>query len=210
MALTIDTPNTDRSLLTQAERRAAAGLAPTDGSRDVKLNALGGYVDAMITKACDVARSGVIPPTLRLETVVETFNFKSTQDGLFLSRKPVVEVTAVSDAGSALTTDDWELDGQGLWRVSGSTRTYWGVGETSVTYSAGFATVPDDLKYAAIKFMQAELQSGGRDPLLKRFSIPDVIEREFWVDPTKDSVVPADVMDILERGGFVNKWAWMR
>ena len=210
MALTIPTPNTDRSLLTLAERRAAAGLAAGDNSRDAILNPLAGYVDAMITKACRVAASGVIPPTLRLETVVETFEFKSCQNGLFLGRKPVVEVTAVTEAGSALTSDEWDLDGQALYRASGDARTYWGMGDISVTYSAGYATVPDDLKYAAIKFMQAELSQGSRDPLLKRKKIEGVSEYEYWVDPTKDSVVPADVMDILDRGGFINKWDWLR
>ena len=42
-----------------------------------------------------------------------------------------------------------------------------------------------------------------RHPLLRRVRVEGVSEREYWVDPTKDSVVPADVMDILERGGFV-------
>lgn len=210
MALTISSPNTDRSLLTLAERRAAAGLSAGDNSKDVILNPLGNYVDAMITKACRVPVSGVIPPTLRLETVAETFQFKSCQSGLFLGRKPVVAVTAVTEDGTALTSDEWDLDGQQLYRASGDARTYWGIGETAVTYSAGYSTVPDDLRYAAIKFMQAELHTSGRDPLLKRIVLPDVIEKEFWVDPSKTDVVPAEVMSILDIGGYINKWDWMR
>lgn len=197
-------------MLTLAERRAAAGLAVGDNSKDAILNPLGNYVDAMITKACKVEASGVIPPTLRLESVVEAFQFKSAQNGLFLARTPVVAVTAVTEAGSELSSDDWELDGRGLYRSTGSERTTWSVGDVSVSYSAGFATVPDDLKYAAIKFMQAELSQGSRDPLLKRKKIEGVSEYEYWVDPTKDSVIPADVMDILDRGGLINKWDWMR
>lgn len=208
--LTIATPNTDRSLLSTAERRAAVGLSSDDSSKDALLAPLGGYVDALITKACKVAQAGVIPPTLRLETVVETFQFKSAQSGLFLSRRPVVEVTAVTESSSALASDGWEIDGQALYRSSGSARVDWGTGATSVTYSAGYATLPSDLKYAAIKFMQAEWQTSGRDPLLRRKSIEGVSEYEWWVDPTKDSVIPADVLDILERGGFINKWSWMR
>lgn len=210
MALTISSPNTDRSLLTIAERRAAAGLAAGDTSKDAILNPLGNYVDAMITKACRVAQAGVIPPTLRLESVVETFQFKAAQNGLFLARRPIVEVTAVTEAGSELAADDWDVDGQGLYRMAGSERTTWSIGETSVSYSAGFSTVPDDLKYAAIKFMQAELYTSGRDPLLKSISIPDVISKEFWVDPSKTEVVPAEVISILDQGGYINKWDWMR
>jgi molecular chaperone DnaK (HSP70) len=78
---------------------------------------------------------------------------------------------------------------------------------TVVVYSAGYATVPDDLKYAAIKFVQGELSNSARDPSLKRLKIEGVSEREWWVpdNPTKDSIVPPDVMDILRRGGYVNE-----
>jgi len=210
VALTISSPNTDRSLLTAAERRAAAGLAASDTSKDAVLVPLANYVDAMITKACNVAAAGAIPPTLRLESVVETFDFKSAQNGLFLARQPVTEVTAVTEAGSELSSGDWELEGRGLYRSTGSERMTWSVGQVSVSYSAGYSTVPYDLKYAAIKFMQAELNTAGRDPLLRRVSIPDVIDKEFWVDPTKSEIVPAEVLSILERGGFINKWDWMR
>jgi len=72
-----------------------------------------------------------------------------------------------------------------------------------VTYGAGWATVPDDLACAAIKFVQAEWTQGSRDPLLRRVRVEGVSEREYWVDPTKESVIPAEVVDILERGGYV-------
>ncbi len=81
---------------------------------------------------------------------------------------------------------------------------YWPCGNTVVECSAGFAVVPDDLKYAAIKFVQAENTTGSRDPLLKRIRIEGVSEREYWVDPNKQSAVPGEVMDILVRGGYVN------
>jgi hypothetical protein len=208
--LTIASPNTDRSLLTLAERRAAVGLPEGDSSRDAELTAMGHYVDALITQACGVVKSGVIPPTLRLETVVETYQFKSVQNGLVLSRMPVVEVTAVTEAESGLDTSDWDLDGQSLFRFNGSARTTWAIGEVAVTYSAGYAVVPYDLKYAAIKFMQVEDTSGSRDPLLKRIVLPDVIEKEYWVDPTKDQIIPSEVLSILERGGYINRFSWMR
>ncbi len=66
--------------------------------------------------------------------------------------------------------------------------------------------MPDDLKLAAAKFVQAETTSDGRDPLLKRKSTEGVSEYEWWVDPTKESVIPAEVLDLLERGGYVNQW----
>lgn len=208
--LIIASPNTDRSLLTIAELRVAAGLQSTDGSQDAKLQTLGNYVAAAITQACSVAKAGVVPPTLRQETVTETFRFKSRQGGVFLARKPIVEVLSVNESGSAIAESDYEIDGQGVYRISGECRTCWACGEIIVEYTAGYAIVPDDLKWAASKFVQAELAQGARDPLLKSVSIEGVSTREYWVDPTKDSVVPGEVMDILERGGYVTKWGWLR
>jgi hypothetical protein len=137
--LTISSPNTDRSLLTLAELRAAAGA--TDGSQDAVLTPLGNYVAAMITKACNVARAGAIPPTLRLETVSETFRLKSQQSSLVLARRPVVSFTSVTISSSESDTSDYEYDAA-----------------AGVLYN-----------------------------------------------PTKDSIVPPDVMDILRRGGYVNE-----
>lgn len=206
--LTIAAPNTDRSLLTLPELRSAVGVSDT--SRDTELSALGGYIAAAITRACKVATAGATPPTLRLETVTETFRPTIGQAALFLARKPVVSITSASEDGSSLTSDEYENDGHGLYRLTSDERLDWVAGQHVIEYSAGWATVPDDLKFAAIRFVQAEWQQGSRDPLLKRIHIEGVSEREYWVDPTKDSVVPAEVMDILDRGGYINKLGWMR
>jgi hypothetical protein len=207
MTLTIVTPNTDRSLLTLGERRAAAGVS--DGSRDAELTALGNYVDAMITKACQVARAGAAPPTLRLESVSETYRLKSTQTCLIVARFPVVEFGDVVENDTVLADAEYEIDGRCIYRISNGARTCWPCGAVVVPYSAGYAVVPADLKYAAMKFMQGELSRGSRDPLLRSVSIPDVISKDYWVDPGKDTVVPADVLTLLDDGGYINKWGWM-
>jgi hypothetical protein len=207
--LTIDTPNTDRSLLTLAELRAAAGVS--DNSKDATLIPMGAYVSAMITKACKVASAGIIPPTLRLETVTETFPFRvrdiARLGSLVLARRPLVHVTSVTEAGNDLSSDIYEIDYSAgvIYRKSGFYRIPWICsGDIVVQYSAGYATVPDDLKYAAIKFVQSETVRGSRDPLLKSIQIDGISTRQYWVDPTRDSIVPSEVMDILIRGGYVN------
>lgn len=201
--LTISSPNTDRSLLTLAELRAAAGVS--DGSKDAILVPLGNYISALITKACKVARAGAIPPTLRLETVTETFKLKSEHGSIILARRPVVEITSATFSDDSV---DYEVDAAAgiLRQVSGDAYINWGIGPVEVVYSAGYATVPDDLKYAAMRFVQSEISVASRDPTLKRLKIEGVSEREWWVpdNPNNDSIVPPDVMDILIRGGFVN------
>jgi hypothetical protein len=212
--ITIASPNTDRSLLTLAELRAAAGVS--DNSKDATLVPLGDYVSASITSACKVAKSGVIPPTLRLETVTETFLFKSLQKSLVLSRRPVVEVASVTQTESLLSATEYTLDAAAgiLYRanIAGYSYTmpnglygWWPCGNTVVEYSAGYAVVPADLKYAAIKFVQAEVSTGSRDPNLKVLDIAGVSRREWWVsDKQTTTSVPPEVMDILIRGGYVN------
>lgn len=213
--ITIASPNTDRSLLTKEEIRVAAGLASDDTSKDAILTPLAAYVAAMITKACKVAKAGVIPPTLRLETVTETFMFKSLQKSLVLARRPVVAITSVTTGGSALSSSDYKIDESSgvLYRNGAAFCTepygwcdYWTTGNTVVVYSAGFEEVPDDLKYAAIKFLKAEYITGDRDPTLKSLRIEGVSERTWWVSdkPATDGI-PGDVMDILVRGGYVNQ-----
>jgi hypothetical protein len=202
--LTVTTPATDRSLLTLTELRAAAGV--TDGSRDAKLILLGNGIAALMAQACQIPSSGIIPPTFRLETITETFRSDGNLESAILSRQPVASITSLSEAGTALVADDYENTAGILRRLSGGRLYPWSYGDLSVVYTAGWATVPDDLKLAATKFVQAEIQSDGRDPMLKRKSTEGVSEYEWWVDPTKDSIVPAEVMDILERGGYVQHW----
>lgn len=213
--LSIADPNDDRSLLTTAELRAAAGLSSTDSSQDATLVPLGAYVSALITKACKVAAAGAIEPTLRLETVTETLLFKTLQKSLVLARRPIVEIVSVTQGGSVLSADDYQADESSgiLYRKNGGDIYYdrgvswcwWPCGHTVIEYSAGYDDVPADLKYAAIKFVKAEIATGSRDPNLKSLRIDGISERTWWVsDKQVTSVVPGEVMDILVRGGYVN------
>jgi hypothetical protein len=202
--LSIPSPKTDRSLLTRAQLRSAVGVE--DGSKDAELIDLGNYVAILIAQACRVATAAGIPPTLRLETVVETIVLGTCSEWLDLARRPVTTIDSVIEDGMEIDSTGYRLAGTAgrLQRRSGSFAALWPRDcDIVVTYSSGWATVPDDLARAAIKFVQAEWNQGSRDPLLRRVSVEGVSEREYWVDPTKDSVVPADVMDILERGGFI-------
>jgi hypothetical protein len=205
--LSVTTAAADLTLLSIAEMRAAANL--TDGSRDTELRTIAAYTAAVITKACRVSTDGAAPPTLRLESLSDTYRLKSSQNCLILSRVPVVELTTVTENDVELDpATDYEVEASSglLYRLSGDARICWPCGVIVVEYDAGWETVPDDLKYAAIKFIKAGLQQDDRDPLLKRKVTQGVSEYEWWVDPTKESVIPGEVMDILERGGYVNTW----
>jgi hypothetical protein len=209
--LTIDVPAYDYNLLTIEETRVAAGLSSSDSSQDALLNPLRAYISAAIAKACNVPAEQGVPPTLREEEVTETFRLKSRNTAIFLGRMPVIEITSVTEGTTVLSAADYEVEGQGLYRITGDTSTCWACGEISVSYVAGWFLVPEDLRYAAIKFVQAESAQGSRDPQLKRIRIEGVSEREYWVDNSKQTaLVPPEVSDLLDIGGYIKKWDWMR
>jgi len=149
--LTIATPALDLILLTLAEARAAVGV--TDSSQDAQLEILRKRVSAAITAACRVASAGATPPTLRLEVVSDTYRLKSRHEALILSRRPVVTVSSVVEDGTTLAATDYEVDASAglLKRLSGDEYTCWSCGKIVVAYSAGWETVPEDLKEAASK-----------------------------------------------------------
>lgn len=212
--IAIPVPNPDRTLLTIEELRAAAGVPAGDTSQDVTLTIVGDYVSALITSACTLIKDGAIPPTLRLEVINETWRLKSRQQSLIASRLPIVEITSITENGTLLDPADYEVSQGMIRRVTQNTTAWWPAcggwadpfgGEVFAIYSAGYDVVPADLKYAAMRFVQVEMAQGGRDPLLKMRRIEGVSEYQWWVDPTKDSVIPAEVMSILNFGGYIRR-----
>ena len=101
--LSIPSPNSDRSLLTLAQLRAAVGVE--NGSKDAALIDLGNYVAVLIAQACRVATAGGIPPTLRLETVVETIVLGTRSEWLDLARCPVTTINSVIENGTEIDFD---------------------------------------------------------------------------------------------------------
>lgn len=190
----IITPNTDRTLLTQSEAHEAIG----DNSADVTNLIL--RVSAALTRACNVRASAATPPTLRSEPVRDTFRLKCWTDRLVLSRRPVTTMTSVVEDDTTLSPADYELDAASgvLHRLSGDVYARWLARKIVVSYTAGWVTVPDELKLAAMKLAGVFYSEGQRvDPSIKREITPDVREVEYWVSPSSDSALPQDVLDLI-------------
>jgi hypothetical protein len=202
--LTVTAPASDLNLLTLPEIRAAVRVAT---GQDADLETLRKQVAASITRACKIASAGATPPTLRKETLSETFRLKSRQDSLVLARRPIVSVSSVTEDGTAVDADDYELDAAAglLYRLSGDVRTCWPCGKIVVAYAAGWETVPEDLKLAASKLAAVLWSEGERvDPNLKRDRVDGVGEKEYWVSPSDDPLIPSEVMDLLTP--YLNHW----
>lgn len=206
--LTVTTPASDTTLLSIVELRAAIGLTAGDTSKDTELTTIGRRIAVSIAKACKVKPGGVNPPTLRSELLTEVFHFDGRIESLKLGRFPVSSLTSVVEGiATTLTADLYELSGASgvLYRMCNGHGRRWHCARATVVYQAGWETVPDDLKFAAAKYIQAVYQQGSRDPLLRSVTVDGVGSRDFWVDPTRDTVVPAEVMDLLVAGGYVDQ-----
>lgn len=198
----VTTENTDRLLLTRAE--IGAVVSETD---PVKLDALNARVSALITRACKVAAAGPTPPTLRLEAVADTYRLKATQEALVLSRRPVVSFTSVVEAGTSLTEGtDYECDKSAglLYRLSGDDRSCWSSGLIVVGYSAGWQTVPHDLRELACKLATMISSESGQNVSLGAMEIPGVISETYRFGRPDDPLIPLEIMEGLQRGNYVN------
>jgi hypothetical protein len=195
--LSVSSAAADTTLLSLDELKAATGVTGT-GS-DSALTTLGARVAASIARACKLATDGVTPPTLRSETLVETFRLRHPTHELVLSRRPIVSVSSVTENDVAVVSTDYETqNGAGVIRRLCSDYPAWfPCGKVVVTYVAGWATVPDDLKKAAARYAGIVWMAGSRDPGLKRERIEGVGEFDYWVPPTSDPAIPSDVMDDL-------------
>jgi hypothetical protein len=196
---TVTTPAENLSLLTTEELRAAVGV--TDSSQDAALSALGLRLSTSIARQCGVASDGVHPATLLSETCSEVFRPARQNQDLVLARRPVSEITAVSENGTVLDVADYEIRGGSgiLTRLSGDRFSWFPCGKITVVYVAGFDKAPDDLKLAATKLATALYSETARDPNLKRVDIPDVEMREYWVGPSDDPLLSAEISDLLAR-----------
>ncbi len=190
----VTSPASEISLLTIAELRAAAGV--TDGSQDAALLALGRQASTVIARRCNIRDDGVNPPTLLRETCSETFRW-SDCGPLKLARRPVTSIVSVTLDGSAVDTGSYEAINRDLYYLSGDDLSDWSAGKIIVSFVAGFATAPLDLKLAASKVVTSLNAETARDPSLKREDIYGVIEREYWVAPADDPLFSKEISDLL-------------
>jgi len=214
--ISVTAPASDLTLLSIAELRTAVGLS--DNSRDADLTRIGGYIADAIAQACKVATDGATPPTLRQESLTETFRLNrwwnrtshyTPKEMLILARRPIVSVASVVEAGNTLdpTAPDYEIrSGTGmLLRLFNNAPSHWAHDLIVVTYTAGWATVPQGLKRAAEKMMRLYWAQSTRDPLLRQENIPGVLEQTYWIGSPSDPSIPQDVMDDL--GPYINPQA---
>lgn len=159
--LTVVTPASSDSLVDLESVKQELGIATADTSKDGLLEKLIVQESAVLARWCgrttfgrQTLRQTIDVPRCGMETVI-------------LDNDLNVSITTVTVNGDAYTTDDWELDGSILRRLSSDIPTDWAGGVRSViVYDAGF-DLPDDapevLKRACTEMVIYSYRSLGRD-----------------------------------------------
>lgn len=186
-SFSISVPAPSRSLVSLDDVDAALG---TQFSADLPyLDATILQVSDLISQECRVPRAGATPPTLRQETVVETFRLYgpvvNPTSVLFLRRVPVVLIASVVVDGVSLTAGEYRVDESegALFRLDDDGYdTPWTGRKIVVTYTAGWATVPEALKLATIRAVQEQVSASARDPLLRSEVVEGIGRLDYWVN----------------------------
>jgi hypothetical protein len=166
--LVVTVPAADLSLLTVQERRAAAGVS--DDTHDAELAAMDLRVAAAIAAECNIAIGSGGDPTLRRETMSETFRGVRS-DCIVFARRHEIEVTSITVDGVELDDDEYEIDPESgiLRRLNGDYFIEFCATKIVAVYEAGFDTVPTALKGAAIDCLQSYWARGKIDPSIKTY-----------------------------------------
>lgn len=211
---------TSRTIITTVVTPATA---PSNGARydltslqtvktelGITSGAADGYLKSAISRASAAAASycnRVFP----VETVKDEFWAQKsptlyfvpgTFEPLTLSRFPVTSVTTVTENSVALVDGtDFRIDYAKGWLirlgVSGNPIN-WPIYPVSVTYLAGYATIPYDVVDAVIRMVKNRYFMRTRDSSLRQENIPGVIEQQFWVATGAESgAITPDIVDLL-------------
>ena len=155
-----------------------------------------------------------------IETIQDQFNFLRNRydwqirEGLHvlqLSKQPLISVTSVviMEGETAITLvngTDFMLDVNGgqLIRLDSTTGfpRSWAASQTTVVYVAGFATIPSDIDDACSRLVKRDWWARGRDPSVMEEGTGQMGTRKFWVNPSPDGNLPAEIADLLDNYRF--------
>lgn len=182
----IITPATSYGLVTLANFKIDAGIT-TDADDE--------YLERAILRASQAAAT-YCDRVFAVEMVADTFERMGCTTSLRLSRYPIIEVTAATADGVALTEgDDFRVDKQTgrIYPVSG----YWS-DPLVITYSAGLDPIPLDLQGAVGEMVKALQFNRSRDPSLRSENILSGLYAYTLFDANSGAGTAQQVASILD------------
>jgi hypothetical protein len=158
--LSVVTPAATRDLIRLEDVRAA--LSITDRAEDEQLAQWISQASGAIERFCGRVYAK--------ETVQQTERINEYSElGIILDRTDINDIVSVSEIGNVLTSEDYELDGRMLYRLSADERVAWAVGKVVIVYMAGFSIddVPEHIRRAVIVTVNHYRLGTDRDPQLR-------------------------------------------
>ncbi|MCG5239530.1 phage head-tail connector protein [Azospirillum doebereinerae] len=173
--LTVITPAPD-------EQRALLGLSDVKDELSISGDADDGRLTRYLRSATARLAAYANRDTFALEKVTETFRIPAYQPRIMLTRRPLVEVVAITLDGAPV--EGWEAEGRFLYRVADGLRTCWTSGSWAVTYRAGYdlpGSAPADLADACMTLVKMQWFARTRDPLLKSQTVEGIGTDAWWI-----------------------------
>lgn len=187
------------------------GLPVTDVSNDAFLGRAITQVSSIIANYCNrVFPVETVQDVIDIEQDPYPYQTPGGFAAVQLSRFPVVSVTSVAQTVSAgvtqaLTEDtDFRVDNERGWLIRLSPFTgvavKWEALPVTVTYSAGYAAIPDDLAACCLRVITARFKQRGRDPNLVSQTQGQLGEQRYWVGtmPGQNGPFPPDIQALLD------------
>jgi hypothetical protein len=179
-------------------------LGITTGADDDFLRSLISRASAAAASYCNrVFPVETVTDEILAQRMPTRFVIPGTFEPLTLSRWPVTAVNAALedsievDEGTDFRTD--YAKGQLIRLRASGLPTAWPVCPISVTYSAGYATIPADVVDAVVRMVKNRWFNRTRDATLKQQTIPGVIEQQFWIATGAEAgAMTPDVTDLLD------------
>lgn len=163
------TPPLPAAWVTLAEAKAHLDIAGT--ASDDKIT-------AMLAPACATieAYAGTV---IAQRTVVERLALACEMRSIVLRYSPAIAVSAVAYDDTTQTLGDYRLaKATGILRHVDNNE-FAAVADWVVTYTAGFATVPDPIKRATLDLLKHMREMSARSETVVRESVPDVGEVDY-------------------------------
>jgi hypothetical protein len=143
---------------TVAEVKVALSIPALDTTHDARLAIIVAAVCANMLAIFQLTTTAATAYTSKFDVL------DGGTEGIWLPQYPVISVDTVTINGTALTSDDFYLARPAIFGCLSRIAGWWPISrqKIEVTHTAGWATVPDDLKQAAILWSMLSFNTGAK------------------------------------------------
>jgi Phage gp6-like head-tail connector protein len=187
------TPAASLALVTLDQAKAALGIDPADTSQDALIQQEIDAVSGAINNYCDRI---FVRQTYR-DQIRRACDWLGTGRPLETRQWPIpldntgAPVLTVTEDGAILDPALWEIEVEtgSVYRLDTSAMIYSWIGQVILLdYDAGYDVVPADVEGAALEYLTSRWAARGRDPALRRQTVPDVLTQDWYTDATTPSM----------------------